>query len=716
MIPKPFLTVLITCLVFLPTVDAAPVNEEPIYLEILSEGSDGFSVALNFREPTLIAGKDAQGAPLLRVDLPGTVPEFEREGPALPSITRLVAVPDGYAVRAWVRNIEENLFDVEPVIPRDRMSGRTLRRVVEPPVIEVGKPGWMRWLRVAPVVIRPARYLSDEHNVSCAGRIEIEFEFVPDNSSPGRNIDPERYWSLAFEEFFQAYLLNPGSLGHILPGGRAVQRGSYLIITNPYLAAIVKVQEFAEWKRRKGFHVVIEDMYREDINASEIKEYIQEAYDEWDRPPEYVLLLGDVNRAGIELPTFYIENSETHERDATDQPYVFLNGDDYFMDAFIGRISSDSPNPGELQVAMPRYITHERDLLDLIDQNQLDPDAFHRATVFGGNYGQSGRHISSPVETCRWLAARLCERGFEVDTFFYERPGDNIDSDPIVESINRCVNIVAYRGWADARGTHYPQFYYNEDFRRLDNGPLLPIFTFFVCNVGDFDNRYHRICFGEYSLLKGTRRSPKVALAFYGPSDLYTQTMFNNPMLAGFYAALLYKNIRVFGSLTLSAKMEIWRSFPHKQRPGDLVEFYTHVYNILGDPEVNLYLDPPYRLIVDHPNQLWVGDTYTLFTVSNSNDNPVRGALITLRKEDETEISVQTDSDGEALIPIRLDTEGELEVTVIAHQAGPYLVTIPVQAAGRNISFAGVTVEGHDVIPTGTAVELTVTLSNTGIP
>ncbi|MCF7811807.1 hypothetical protein K9N50_12560, partial [bacterium] len=712
------LTALLIVLLLTPSIYAGQIAEEAYELEVVTENQNGFTAAFEFQTPTIIANRYDQDIVSVRVDLPGSMPDFEQGGPALPVISRLVAVPDGYSVRARVSNIHESAYELAAYADRDEIYNRSLRSASSLPIVEVGEPGWMRWLRVAPVVIRPAVYRADEHTITCADRVEIEFEFVRDGSSIGEAPDPERYWSQAFEDYFQATLINSASIenyGFILPGGRVIQRGSYLIITDQSLVNIAEFLDFVDWKRRKGFDVVVAPIYRAGIQNSEIKDYIQTAYDEWDRPPEFVLLLGDVNASTFHLPTYDIRSPED-DLDATDQPYVMLEGDDYFIDAFIGRISTDYPSPGDTQITLKRYLNQERDILSLDD---LDMDAFHRAVVFAGNYGDGGVPVLSPVETSQWLADRLREKNYEVYEQYYRKAGDDNSSDHIVEAINRGVNLVSYRGWADSHGTHYPEFYIL-DLAQLQNEPLLPLFTFFVCRTGDFNNRYRIKCFGEESIVQGSRRTPRGALAFYGPSDLHTKTQFNNPMLGGFYEALMYKNIRVLGPLTLAGKMEIWSGYPHKrernglERPGE-VEFYTHVYNILGDPEVNIYFDAPFRLDVEHTDELSVGDTYTMFSVKDEDGAPVRKALVTLRKADETEISVLTDADGEALIPVKLDTEGELEVTVIAWQAAPYLGTINVTAPERNIGFESVIIgDGDDRLEAGAPVNLTVTLRNTG--
>jgi len=601
-------------------------------------------------------------------------------------------------------------LSLDRVIHRLDSRTRELRQTSQPPAIEVGEPGWMRWMRIVPVIIRPAKYSPDEHQITAIERMDVDFEFIPDDSNLSNNVpDPERYWSQAFEDMFETLLLNP-KRDNIPSGGRVVQRSSYIIITDAYLDGYVA--EFAEWKRRKGFDVVVEPMYERGVTNDDIKDYIQDAYDNWERPPEYVLLVGDVNAPGIQLPTFYI-NSPTQSTDPTDIPYVLLEGDDYFMDAFIGRISCDSPNPGDLQRALARYLKHERDMQD---QDDLDMDAYHRATIFAGNYGESGRRIISPVETCRWLAERLRERGYDVEEFYYERPGDDMSPDPIVESINRGVNIVAYRGWSDASGPHYPRFH-KEDLDELLNEPLLPVFTLFNCNSADFDNNDHTQCFGEYAITRGTRRIPQGALVSYGLSYLHGRTRYNNAALAGFYHGLLSENLRVMGQLCLMSKLAIYAGFPRERASGGSVEFFFHTYNILGDPEVNLYLDPPYILEVDHPDILHFGDSFVEFVVHREDDHPVRGAIVTARYGEDSQISVLSDSRGIALVPVELIETEELEITVIGYQAAPYLAIIPVEQAEYDIGFSSVEVSNEyndDRLVTGSPVALSITLRNTG--
>ncbi len=384
------------------TVHAAPALNNPTS-EVLSESSSGAVIAVEIPEATLSVLNRGESGDAIAVEIPGTIPDFDQAGVVLPSITKLLEVPEGYRVAARVKNARMREYSIDAMIPRDGME-RVLRKTEEPAAVEVGEPGWMRWLRVAPVVIRPAQYDPTTNTVQVAERMELEFEFIPDGNAGRLAPDPDRYWSLDFADFFDTMLLNPRIQRNILPGGQVITRGSYLIITDSTLANFTSA--FADWKRAKGFNVVVAPIYYRGISADEIRAYIRDAYENWPRPPEYVLLLGDAN-ASIELPTFFIRNPfpGLNEIDPTDLPYGLIQDEDYFPDIFIGRVSSDSPNSTIAQNFFIRLIRHERDPLG------FPADAFSRAVVYAGNRGDGGDVVLSPVETSEWLAQRPREKG-----------------------------------------------------------------------------------------------------------------------------------------------------------------------------------------------------------------------------------------------------------------------------------------------------------------
>ncbi|MFC2150254.1 C25 family cysteine peptidase [Calditrichota bacterium] len=688
---------------------------EAYQVEIMQTSESGFTADFTITKPELKIKEADDGGDRLWVDLPGATLDFESTGPALPVFTHMIAVPDGYKVRAMVKSRDNYELNASALYSNRDGENRTVRRADAKPVVEVGEAGWMRWLKVAPVVIHPAAYDYDNNIVEVASSMQVEFEFIRDfGSNTGIEIDPDRYWSASFDELFREIVLNYDQSDIVPSSGKVRHRGTYLIITDGYLSTpqVTTVHEFADWKRRKGFNVVISDMIEDGVSAEEVKSYILDAYENWERPPEFVLLLGDVNQADMHLPTFTIINSGTDERNVTDHPYSLMNDDDYFSDIFVGRISCPSGNPNDARYALNRVIQQERNPLDLVD----DTDIFHRATIFAGNYGEGGAPILSPVETAMWLEERLTELDYDVESFYYRHPGDNISPEPIAESLSRGVNIVAYRGWADATGPHYPRFH-KEHWDLVSSNPWLPIGTFFVCNVGDFGNNTNPYCFLEDAIRQGSFRSPKGFVWAYGPSDLHTKTQFNNPNLAGFYSGIMYNNIRLLSVAAFRAKMEIYRGFPNDAASGGAVEFYFHVYNVIGDPEFNFYFDAPYELSVNHDQSYPLGTTSLPIVVKREdNDDPVKGAFVTVRwgadtTDRDNSVTVETDGDGVALVPVSFSEAGDWDLTVIAKQAAPYLEygVISTQTAKVNVSAWSI---GDQGLAVGELIRLDLTLKN----
>jgi len=678
---------------------------------VTSESAAGVSVTISIPSPTLSVLDRGESGQALRVEIPGALPDFDEVGLALPTITKFVAVPAGYRAVAHLNATRETSYDAEALVARDNMS-RAIRSLTSTPTVEVGEAGWMRWLRIAPVVISPARYDAETHTLIVADQLDLSIEFVRDETDNVPAPDPERYWSLAYEQFFRGILINPDNLPDIQQDGKVVTRGSYVIVTDQDISRVVG--DFATWKKEKGFDVVVKPIVYVGMEADELLDSIRTWYTNWDRPPEYILLLGDSNKQNMRLPTFYIKNPERNEPpDPTDLPYSCLEGDDYFPDLFLGRISCDSPAWELAVVGLARSVLHEQNV------GSYRPGQFHRATIWAGNFSDGGVAVYSPVETSEWLAERLRERDWDVETFYYRGdPGDNISSDPIVESMNRGINIASYRGWADANGSHYPQFY-RGDLDRLQNSPLLPIFTTFVCNTGDFDNNDVDPCFGEKAITRGTRPTPFAALGFYGPSDLHTNTRFNNSMLGNYYFGLLNEGQNTLATAVLRAKMGVWAANPrsrHMGGDGYFVQFYFSVYNILGDPEVTLYMDEPSDLAVEHPDHLAVGESSMRFHVT-ANGQPVRGALIHLAKPNETDVSILTDADGIAFAPVNLLTPDSLQVTILAYKAAPYRAWVPVRASARMIGFDHAVVrnqQGDARLDLGVPSTVTVSLKNFG--
>ena len=150
----------------------------------------------------------------------------------------------------------------------------------------------------------------------------------------------------------------------------------------------------------------------------------------------------------------------------------------------------------------------------------------------------------------------------------------------------------------------------------LDNGWLTPVFFSWVCNSNDFANNVDP-CLAESVLRGGTPSIPKGGVAFIGPSDLHTSTKFNNVINAYTYDAMLNHGVVELGPAMQAGQSGLLKEFPAQNGPGEAQEFYAHVYNILGDPSLPIYIDTPDQFTMN-VEDIYANDGLVDLTLTNT--------------------------------------------------------------------------------------------------
>ena len=436
----------------------------------------------------------------------------------------------------------------------------------------------------------------------------------------------------------------------VLPQQLFLNRGSYLIIAREGLVQQGYVEVFAEFKKTQGFDVYVVSLTDSELDVNSVQSHITEHFIA-DPMLEYVLLIGDVD-GFAEIPSYYYGP----ENDVTDQKYTHILGDDYIPDLFIGRISIDSAY--ELAVIMLKTIAYAREPL-AYDQNWLD-----RALVVAGNYANSPPIPITPKWTSYWLRDELLNLGYSsVDTVFY--PPIQQGAPYITEIINNGVGLVNYRGWGDANGWHYPEFH-ADDVNGLNNGWLTPVFMSYVCNSNDFANSVDP-CFSEAMLRGGTTTNPKGGVAFIGPSDLHTSTKYNNVINASMYDAMINYDVLELGPALMAGQFGLVKEFPNQNEPGEAQEFYFHVYNILGDPSLQVYLDTPDTFVIE-ADEVSLSDGFLNIKVTSSDGSPVAGTVLSVIKDGQILSKGITSNSGYYIDNLNIINQGNLDI--YANKAG----------------------------------------------
>jgi len=205
----------------------------------------------------------------------------------------------------------------------------------------------------------------------------------------------------------------------------------------------------------------------------------------------------------------------------------------------------------------------------------------------------------------------------------------------------------------------------NDNIDLLTNGFMLPMVTSMTCGGGDFASEQFSTCFGEKWLASGSPGNPYGAIGFIGPSEYDTKTWFNNANAAGIYQGISQEGLFRCGEMLLRGKMELYNNYPNNHAWGgalDSDQFYFYVYNLLGDPGLQIQTDIPVEIDLEFYQEIPTSANFLEVQV-NCSDEDLSEFTIAITSEDSLIVTGLTDINGQALIPIDLPV-GNYEVTV----------------------------------------------------
>ncbi len=700
-----------------------PFSDTPLSEEVEASitSSDLSTTVIDIEIPGMLVEPAFRGSPgSVDLAIPGARALSSPGMPDLPVLSYMLAVPDRGDVRLEIVALEERVlqgYDIAPASPFELEGREPVDATADPAVYStdafypanvasVGEPGILRDLRLVSVRVNPVRYNPVTRELSIVERLKVRV--VTDG---GLGVNPKRaerdFRSEAFEPIYAATVDNYDQLPRA-----EIRRGSYLVITaDGYVAALAP---FVEWKRSRGVETVVVPLSTIGTSPTNqnIKDYIQNAYDTWPNPPDYVLLVGDSTTSGsyATMPCWYLPAIPFNH--VVDHPYAELSGGDYFPDVIVGRMSVDSPT--DVTVATLKVLSYERDC------DGPNNTWYKNALMVAGNYGATPPP-TSPRQTVLRVREMLYDRGYaQVDTIFYP---PYIAPNPIGATIDAGVGFVNYRGWGNDAGWHYPE-YYVADINALSNGNALPIMTSCVCGSAAWESWGFDPCFGEAWIRSGSPGNLKGGPAMCGPSDRNTHTRWNNAIGSGIYQGMLYEGLEHFGQALVRGKLEVWKWFIDERDPDDWVDYYHNIYSVIGDPELWIRLDSPSSFVVSHEAAVDFGENSLLVKVTDSGGNVVPGAEVALYKENEFIERRVLNGEGSVLMPMPAETAGTVNVTVVARDYVPYTGTCEASSVDRHVGYFTHSVDddasapssgnGDGIVNPGETIALAVTLKNYG--
>ena len=145
----------------------------------------------------------------------------------------------------------------------------------------------LRDIRVAQVWFNPVRVNPVTGEVLIVKRARVQLTFT---NETGMNELHRKYQGVTGSYIpFYKDVLNIGQ--NLLRNRNQQDVGCYLFLgTSQTLAA---VEELINWKKRKGYDVNVAHVDTVGSSSSAIDSWIEDAYNNWDNPPEYLFIIGD---------------------------------------------------------------------------------------------------------------------------------------------------------------------------------------------------------------------------------------------------------------------------------------------------------------------------------------------------------------------------------------------------------------------------------------
>ena len=611
-------------------------SETAEYLGLDSEG-----ILVEFTLPALTAFNENIGdfgdGTILRI--PGEGMGVPVGSPDLPVIRRMVLIPNTGAVNVEIVSSESSplgIFNIPPFQDYPLRSGdpAPYRKNEEiysnsefypsQPVI-VESVSILRDIRIAWVRFSPVRYnpVTGETVITTNVTVRLIADGVGEN-------ELQRTSSGITRSFIPVYEKVLGFDGASID----IIDGSYLVIGSE--ESIAYAQDLIDWKRQTGLDVTYGVVPDIGSSSTEIDNWIEDAYNTWANPPEWILIVGD----DTVVPAYYSSGTEA------DNQYGVI-GSGFDPSIHVGRICGEMSS---LSYQCWKIETYENDPYEPLSS------WFQHAISIGST------DFQDPLMSWRFYEIFM-EHGMPTTLYCNNSTYGGIPptKSNISAEVNSGLSLLSYIG----HGSHSSwgtTGFNNSDVAALSNGRRLPWVSSIACSNCEFDYGYP--CFGEAWMTEGSIAQPKGAIGFMGatkgspvgPTDsleLYQYRGYFEEELYHMGAAFDYGKIMAYYYTGSSSNSDM--------------------HMIMGCPEFDIFTEtsPLVYLNGDHWGNIQTGPFSVIVTAAGS---PIRGAMVGIVQDTVLLQSGYTDTSGLVTLDIpTIPTSEDVTITCTFHNRYPYV-------------------------------------------
>ena len=361
-------------------------------------------------------------------------------------------------------------------------------------------------------------------------------------------------------------------------------QGEMLIICpDQYMEAM---QPFVEWKNQSGRPTTMVSVTQAGgNNDTQIKNYILSVYNDPEHNLGYILLVGDYN----DLTPHSMSSGRS------DNWFGQLEGNDYYLEALVGRFSVQSVN--DVNTHVNKVLYYERDMPEGLTW-------LNKGIGIGANEGSGqGHYGEADYVHINYIRDTLMHYTYEAVSQQYSGVGSGTNANAISADINNGASIINYCNHGSQTSWVVANFS-NSHVNALVNDNMLPYIWSVACNNGEFNGN----CFAE-AWLRATNNNTGVPTGAVGGMFSWISQPWLPPMygqdemvdiLTEWRSADKY--CHTFGGASLNGSMYILDAAPSDNGS-------THnTWILFGDPSLMVRTDIPMSMNVScSPAALMLG-------------------------------------------------------------------------------------------------------------
>jgi len=539
---------------------------------------------------------DSPERTIILADFPANQPISDNFGERIVSGQSLsgrlirVAVPKGSEVEVRLENPIWSEWSLPSFAQPERIIG-----------------GWAEYIRSATirgVEFAEIDFIPEQIDEQGRRRRLISAEIVIEHRGGGAVEQDRRLYHPAFERILRRILINPESA---LPKTASYSTESWspsrgaelLVVAHPPFAD--ELAPWTDWKLFAGMPTIVANTSVTGLDKNEIKAYIQNAYDTWEIPPVFVLLVGDSDDG--QVPTW----EDWGDPCTGDNEYGCVDGDDYYPEIFPGRWACDTED--QIATFVAKHLNYEM-RPDTVDKWTLRSVGLVREEDCP--FDPHGSTDSSYMAAVTYALAQCDSAGFISAELFTKCSGAT--SAIVRPFIEGGCNFISYRGqgvsdWWDPFG----------GLQQLATGAKASIMVSITCAMGGFHGGDGLPC--ETSTRAGNALAPRGSVAFIGQAVISSNSIERSSLSKHIFEGFFPAGLNWIGAAHTYGKIEMIAEFG----PTYEADYEYKTSTLVGSPDMMAWTGPIRSPELEYLTHVPVGEVSFDVTI-RLDGMPVEGA------------------------------------------------------------------------------------------